>query len=205
MPLVRDFISHRLDSRRAKLASYLYAEFADHGFLRHLWTNEAEIDKDFFRSNHPSPRRLRRFKEVGGRTIINLRAGQGFAQNVIEKQQCAELGLDYICIPISSVDLPQKKQVLDLISIFETAQRPVLMHCKSGADRTGIASGIYELHMLQRSPSEAAKQLTIRHAHLGFSEKAVLREFFKLYEDAFNNGVPFLEWVNEVYDPRSAS
>ncbi|MDQ2090468.1 fused DSP-PTPase phosphatase/NAD kinase-like protein [Marimonas arenosa] len=197
----RDMISHRADTPRARLASVLYTELVDHGLLRHLWTNEKEIDNGVIRSNHPTRRRLEKFKKSGGAAVLSLRGAMQMAQNVLEIETCEKLGLEVISFPMASSALPSKKIVLDLVEVLERAPRPLMIHCKSGADRTGFVAGIYLMHFKGTSPKDAARQLTWRHAHNKFSKKAVLSEFFALYQPAHEAGIGFLDWVRDSYDP----
>lgn len=174
----RDMISHRVDTPKARAASVLYAEFVDHGCLRHTWCNTKEIDDGVFRGNHPSTGRLKKFKKEGGLSILSLRGGQGLAQNVLEREVCAELGLAFDCLPMCSTQLPSAEVVLALIDRMRDTPRPLLMHCKSGADRTGLAAGIYLMALKGVSPSEAVKELSWRHAHLKWTRKRILHRFF---------------------------
>lgn len=197
----RDMIAHRVDTPKSRLASVLYTEFVDHAMLRHLWTNEKEIGAGVTRANHPTRARLKRFKRRGGKTVLSLRGAMHMAQNVLEVEDCRALGLEFISMSMTSGKLPEKETVLELIDVLETAERPILMHCKSGADRTGLAAGIYLLHFEGASPKEAARQLTWRHAHNRFSHKGQLKQFFEQYQPAYEAGVPFIDWVKDGYDP----
>lgn len=199
----RDMIAHRVDTPKSRLASVLYTEFVDHAVLRHLWTNEARIGEGVTRANHPTWARLKRFKKRGGKTVVSLRGALHMAQNVLEVDQCRRLGLNLVTMSMTSGQLPEKETVLELIDVLERAERPVLMHCKSGADRTGIAAGIYLLHFEGAAPEEAARQLTWRHVHNKFSHKGQLKRFFELYQPAYAQGVPFIDWVRDSYDPRA--
>ncbi|MDU8929289.1 tyrosine-protein phosphatase [Alisedimentitalea sp. MJ-SS2] len=200
----RDMISHRVDTPRARLASVLFTEFVDHGFLRHLWTNVKEIDAGVFRSNQPNIWRLRRFKRRGGVSVLNLRGGR-LAPVALEIEACDDLGLEYFGMHMASTELPSRDTVLKLIEMMERLPRPVMMHCKSGADRTGLASGIYLMAFKGVSPEEAAKQLTWKHAHLWFSKKGVLRSLFKQYQPAYDKGQDFMDWVRNDYDPKAGA
>lgn len=197
----RDMISHRVDTPRARAASVLYTEFVDHGFLRHLWTNVAEIDDGVFRSNQPNTRRLRQFKRAGGVSVVNLRGAVGIAPIALEEADCEALGLKYYWLPLISTQLPSVEFVCNLVEGLRVAPRPLLMHCKSGADRTGLASGIYLMAFKGVAPNEAVKQLSWRHAHNKFSKKAILHRFFELYQPAFDAGQDFMDWVRNDYDP----
>lgn len=183
------------------MASVLYTELVDHGLLRHFWTNEKEIDDGVFRANQPNKWRLKRFKEKGGVSVVNLRGAVGMAPVVLEEEDCKSLGLKYHWLPLVSTELPSVELVSNLIEGLRDAPRPLLMHCKSGADRCGLASGIYLMAFKGVSPREAVKQLSWRHAHNRYSKKGNLRRFFEQYQPAFDQGRDFIEWVHNEYDP----
>ena len=148
--------------------------------------------------------RLRRFKRQGGASVLNLRGGR-LAPVALEIEACQELGLEYFGMHMASTELPSRDTVLMLLDQLETLPRPVLMHCKSGADRTGLASGIYLMAFKGCSPKDAAKQLSLKHAHVRFSRKGILRQFFEQYQPAFDAGQDFVDWVKNAYDPMAAT
>jgi hypothetical protein len=77
---------------------------------------------------------------------------------------------------------------------------PALIHCKSGADRTGLAAGIWLL--LQGRPvQEALAQLSLRHGHVAAARTGILDAFFKSFA-AFQGANPetlFLDWLRDTY------
>ena len=83
------------------------------------------------------------------------------------------------------------------MDILARAEEPILIHCKSGADRTGLVAGLWLL--LQGRPvSEAAAQLTLRHGHIRQGKTGILDAFFAAYAAAAPK--PFLDWLREDYD-----
>ena len=77
----------------------------------------------------------------------------------------------------------------------------MLIHCKSGADRTGLVAGIWLL--LQGRPVAAAlDQLHWRFGHVAASRTGILDAFFQDYAafQARHGPKPFLHWVREDYD-----
>jgi hypothetical protein len=77
---------------------------------------------------------------------------------------------------------------------------PALIHCKSGADRTGLAAGIWLL--LQGRPVAAAlAQLSLRYGHVAAARTGILDAFFRAYADFVeaHGPKPFLDWVRDDY------
>jgi protein tyrosine phosphatase (PTP) superfamily phosphohydrolase (DUF442 family) len=52
-----------------------------------------------------------------------------------------------------------------LVDLLRRAPKPVLIHCRSGADRAGLASALYCLAIAGQKPVNADKQLTIWYGH----------------------------------------
>ncbi len=73
------------------------------------------------------------------------------------------------------------------------------MHCKSGADRTGLAAGLAILFEGGTS-RQALEQLSWRFGHWSRSRTGVLDAFFVRYAAEAEGRLPFLDWVTNEYD-----
>ncbi|MEO0388058.1 MAG: protein tyrosine phosphatase, partial [Pseudomonadota bacterium] len=62
-----------LDAPGARARAAFDMTVFDHGFLRWIWTNEAEFAPGLWRANQPDPTRLRRLAARGFRTVLNVR------------------------------------------------------------------------------------------------------------------------------------
>ena len=57
---------------------------------------------------------------------------------------------------------------------MDNAPKPILFHCHSGADRTGLASMMYLLLHTNGALADAQKQISFRYGHKFWSEAARL-------------------------------
>ena len=73
------------------------------------------------------------------------------------------------------------------------------MHCKSGADRAGLAAGLAILFE-GGTAADALKQLSWRFGHINRSRTGVLDAFYVRYQSEAEGRVPFLQWVERDYD-----
>ena len=73
------------------------------------------------------------------------------------------------------------------------------MHCKSGADRAGLAAGLAILFE-GGSAAQALAQLSWRFGHFSRSRTGILDAFFLHYAAVAEGRVPFLLWVEREYD-----
>ena len=186
---------------RPKLHDWWQIEMVDHGVLRHLWTNFDEVAPGVFRSNHPGPARLRAYRDHGVRSVINLRGANLSAGYRQEVQTCAALGLDLFSIKLTARGTPRRERLQDLFASFDTIARPFLMHCKSGADRAGLASVLYLLD--QGEPVVTARRhLSRRYLHLGWTRTGILDAFVDVYARRLETGpISVRDWVRDEYDP----
>ena len=132
------------------------------------------------------------------KTVINLRGERaGCGSDRLGRVAARDAGLMHFDAPFESRGAPHKDRILRLVSLLEKAEEPILIHCKSGADRTGLIAGIWLL--LQGRPVEEARaQLSLRHGHIRQSKTGILDAFFDAYAKAAPK--PFLDWLREDYD-----
>ncbi len=181
-------------------AAWWYFMLIDHAVLRILWKNFHRLDDEVWRSNHPSPKMLRRLRDKAGlRTVVNLRGAAGHAAYLFEREACDALGIEMIDLHMSAHHPPPRASLVTLIDILRTAPKPMLLHCKSGADRTGLAAALY-LHILKGVPLEKARrQLHWRFLHFRHGTAGVQDFFFDHYL-ATADGMPLEDWIRIRYD-----
>ena len=178
--------------------------WADHGFLRAIYQNFHWVSEEMARANQPAPKDIAGYAEMGFKTIINLRGESPTGYFALEEEACARHGLALVNAPTGSREAPPKARIYRAKEIFETIEYPALMHCKSGADRAGLMSVLY-LHFRKGAPiADALNQLSFKYLHVKAGKTGMLDYFFACYlVDARLRPMPFLQWVDEVYDPET--
>ena len=92
--------------------------------------------------------------------------------------------------------------MIGLGNLFEKINYPILLHCKSGADRAGLASVMYHLMVLDTPFQIARKHLSIRFLHLKFSRSGILDFMLDTYEkESKMTSLNFRSWIETKYDP----
>ena len=174
---------------------------ADHAVFRVLWTNMAEvIPGRLWRSNHPTPRHLcMAVKRLGLRTIINLRGPRPCGSDALSRHTARRLGLHHLDMAFESRGAPQRDRILRFHGLYRLLDAPTLIHCKSGADRAGLAAGLAILFEGGRA-SDALQQLSWRFGHWSRARTGVLDAFFLRYAQDAEGRLPFLNWVEHEYD-----
>jgi len=104
--------------------------------------------------------------ELGIRTVINLRGANPQAQWYVEEiDEASRRGVSHIDIRMSAREAPTTSTLRQLADAMRSAPKPILIHCKDGADRTGLAAALYELIIAHRSVVVAEHQLSFRYGH----------------------------------------
>jgi protein tyrosine/serine phosphatase len=180
--------------------AWLDALFVDHAVLRILWTNfHPVVAGRLYRSNHPTPGNLRAFvRKAGIKSLINLRGRAGNGSDALSREAAGRLGLAFYDMAFESRGAPHKDRILRLAEIYKTMKGPGLVHCKSGADRAGLAAGLFIL-MEGGGTAEALAQLSLRYGHIKQSKTGILDAFFLTYARDGEGRKGFLDWVREDY------
>jgi protein tyrosine/serine phosphatase len=176
-------------------------QFLDHAILRHVWSNFDQIAPGVYRSNQPGHWRLKRYRDMGIRTVLYLRASSEKWAFHFERESLEALGMTMINVPLHSRSAPTREAVQTLIATFRRIDKPFLMHCKSGADRAGLASAVYLMVMLGKDLSAARRMLSPRYIHLRFTKTGVLDMMLDHYAARHaETGIGFEDWIDSEYD-----
>jgi protein tyrosine/serine phosphatase len=125
------------------------------------------IPGELYRSAQPSAGDIAAYaRQYGIRTILNLRNERRSEWYSEEAQAAKKAGITLIDYPISSDDeLPISKSQ-ELAQLMANAQKPLLIHCEHGANRTGLASAIYVGAVKKDSEAFAEFQLSPFYGHV---------------------------------------
>ncbi|MGC8523606.1 MAG: tyrosine-protein phosphatase [Acidibrevibacterium sp.] len=185
---------------RRRLAAWMDSIVVDHAFFRVFWHNFATVAEGrLYRANHPTPAWLAyAARRYGLRTVINLRGARACGSDALTRDAAARLGLRHIYAPFESRGAPHRDRILNLAAIFAEMREPALIHCKSGADRAGLAAGLFIL-IQGGTSAQALAQLSLRFLHFRHSSTGILDAFFAMYAREGEGRKPFLDWVREEY------
>ncbi len=134
----------------------------------------------FYRSARMSNQDLRETIHAKGiKTVINLSRGGDTSEGeeISERDIVEAENAKYLEIPLNGKRLPSRDRLLPLLSAYETAPLPILVHCSSGTHRSGLASAIWLLEQESASLAFAEKQLSPRYGFFYFERK--LKSYFE--------------------------
>lgn len=120
-----------------------------------------------YRSKQLSCKKLRAYVErFNIKTIINLRGKNKSALWWHQEKKCVqELGIKFFNIASNASRPSTKHEICQILSLYDHAPKPILIHCYSGSDRTGEAAALWCLDQ-QNNRKAACKQLSWRFGHI---------------------------------------
>jgi protein tyrosine phosphatase (PTP) superfamily phosphohydrolase (DUF442 family) len=108
-------------------------------------------------------------REYAIKSVLNLRgshAGQSWYDDEIEA--AGELGLAHFDYPLSAKRFVTSQQIEEVLDIVRKAPKPLLIHCKSGADRTGLVAALYRFAETGASAAQADRELSLVYGHFPY-------------------------------------
>lgn len=106
----------------------------------------AVVAGQIYRSAQPSEADIDRWvRELGLRSVVNLRGAKGKEDRrwlADERSASSRNGIEHVSLRMSSDDIPPAQTLRELVRILDTAPRPLLLHCRAGAERSSLASAV---------------------------------------------------------------
>lgn len=123
---------------------------------------------EVYRSNQVTPEELAAYTQaVGLRSVLNLRgAAPGVNWYDDEIAASARLGLVHADFAMDGTVELSDADAARLIALMREMPKPLLVHCRRGADRTGLAMALYLGAVEGEAKAEAGRQLSLRYGHV---------------------------------------
>ncbi len=132
-----------------------------------------------YRSSRMSPAALTQVIQAHGiKSVLSL-----IGWNHAESDTAQRLDVQYFEVSLSDRHEVTDAQFAEILAIIRCAPRPLLIHCKAGADRAGLVASLYRYAIEGQPAAVADQELTIRYGHLppclGFETSAMDRSFWR--------------------------
>ena len=142
------------------------------------------VTPDLYRSAQPTAEQVAEWSiRYGLGSVVDLRGYHPtWPEQIAVRGTCEILGVEWYNVRMSARRAPSVGEVALLREVFRVARRPILVHCRSGADRTGLAVAVYLILWESMTPEDAVEvALCIRYGHLSLTHphmrRFILEEF----------------------------
>ena len=102
--------------------------------------NLFKMSPDVYRSAQPTKGGMTSAKKLGIKTVLSLRETPKDAA----LDEAEGTGLNLIHLPLATSQISDQ-DIIAAMKVIRDAPRPILIHCRHGADRTGLISAMYRM------------------------------------------------------------
>lgn len=119
--------------------------------LVHTPRNYHQVSDSLFRSGQPQRKSMKDLEKKGFKTILNLR-------NVMDdKQEIKGTQLRQIRVPMQAKKITHA-DILHTLQVIQASEKPILIHCLHGSDRTGAVCAAYRMVIQNWSKEKAINE-----------------------------------------------
>jgi len=100
-------------------------------------------------------------------SVLNLRGGSPKDDYYRDEVAAVEAaGAAFYDLPMGATRRPGRRELLAILDVLGRGPYPILIHCKSGSDRTGLADALYRLSIKGEPPEAALAGFSIWRGHV---------------------------------------
>ena len=124
--------------------------------------NFYKVNMEIYRSAQPTEYNMEELEKIGIKTILNLRM---FHSDSNEAKN-TNLKLYHLKMRAGKI---KDKEIIAAMKIINESEKPILIHCMHGSDRTGIVIAMYRIIFNGYTKKEAIEEL--KNKKYGYHEK----------------------------------
>ncbi len=124
--------------------------------------NLYRVETDLYRSAQPTSTGFRELAAIGVKAVLDVAGGEGDAR--------VALGTDLklLHVPMSAFGLRDDRVLEALRILADPANRPLVIHCQHGADRTGAIMALYRVVVQGWRKEDAVREMDEGGFHHSF-------------------------------------
>lgn len=100
--------------------------------------NFYQMTEQVYRSKQPDDEEMERLEAMGIRSVLNLRAYH------TDEDEAKGTALKLFHVPVDAGDIDDGF-VVRALRMIDSAEKPILIHCWHGSDRTGVVAAMYRM------------------------------------------------------------
>lgn len=124
--------------------------------------NFGRVTDKLYRGGEPTPNGFNSLRSMGIGMVINFRDEPDEMES--EKREVESVGIKYVGIPWTANHDPSSAQIVEFLDLVHAnPDTKIFVHCRRGADRTGVMIAAYRIAVEHKSVSEAVSEMHRYH------------------------------------------
>ena len=116
-------------------------------------TNLYRIEPDLYRGGQPAGAGFRELAALGVKTVLDLKGGDG------DGAVARGTSLKLLHVPMTAFGLRDDRVLEALRILSDSSNRPLIVHCQHGSDRTGALMALYRVVVQGWSKDDAIREM----------------------------------------------
>jgi tyrosine-protein phosphatase SIW14 len=146
-------------------------------------SNAGRVNPLLYRGAQPLPGGYDELQRMGISIVIDLNNRGNESRD--ERRAVESRGMRYVSIPTSSYSGPTLDQIAEFLSLLrDSPARKIFVHCKYGADRSGVMIAAFRMTQEHWTPDQAMAEMLSFHFHRFWlpAMSHTVRDFPKSYQ-----------------------
>lgn len=120
--------------------------------------NLGRVTGDLYRGGQPRSEGYDQLRKMRIDIVVNLNTTKKNVER--EKTEVESRGMRYVSIPWSALSLPEDDQVAEFLRLLrDNPDKKIFVHCRHGADRTGVMVAIFRIAIQGWTPEQALAEM----------------------------------------------
>jgi tyrosine-protein phosphatase SIW14 len=153
--------------------------------------NFGRVAENLYRGGQPTSGGFNALHAMHVGIVVNFRDDR--AEMTSEKREVESLGMKYIGIPWSANHEPSSAQLVEFLDLVRANQNTkIFVHCRRGADRTGVMIAAYRIAVEHKSAAESVSEM--RHFHYDWLFRPQLKRYIESLPELFEKDPQFADY-----------
>ena len=153
--------------------------------------NFGRATENLYRGGQPTSDGFNALHAMGVGIVVNFREGR--TEVATEKRQVESLGMKSIGIPWSANHEPSSAQIVEFLDLVRAnPNTKIFVHCRRGADRTGVMIAAYRIAVEHKPVAEAVSEM--RRFHYDWLFLPQLKRYIESLPGLLQNDPQFVEF-----------
>jgi protein tyrosine/serine phosphatase len=153
--------------------------------------NFGRVTDNLYRGGQPTSDGFQTLHTMGVGIVVNFR--EEGTEVTTEKRQVESLGMKSVDIPWSANRDPSSAQVIEFLDLVRAnPDTKIYVHCRRGADRTGVMVAAYRIAVEHKPVAEAVSEM--HHYHYDWLLRSQLKRYIESLPGLLQNDPQFANY-----------